>query len=79
MTSHPDPTRSILDSDANVGEDHGLAGSMGVSSERVGKVSGDPSPATHGAESTAAEDAPPTRSESEATPSRTPEPNPEND
>ena len=52
MSDRPDAPRDLLDSDANVGAKDGLAGGMGVSSERVGKVRGSTEPATHGTEAT---------------------------
>jgi hypothetical protein len=48
--------RDILDSEPNVGEEHGLAGGMGVSSERVGKIRGSAEPATTGVEDLTSED-----------------------
>lgn len=52
MSERPDEPRDLLDSDANVGEADGLAGTMGVSSERVGKVRGSSGLRTHGTEDT---------------------------
>src|SRR3954453_2089733 len=42
--------RDVLESEPNVGETHGLAGGMGVSSERVGKVRGSSEPSPGGTE-----------------------------
>ncbi|MBO9523969.1 MAG: hypothetical protein J7518_20735 [Nocardioidaceae bacterium] len=44
--------RDVMDSEPNVGEHSGLAGDMGVSSERVGPVEGQNEPFTTGAKST---------------------------
>lgn len=55
-TSGSNEPNELQESDPNGGGAHGLAGGMGVSSERVGKVRGSDEPATHGVESTAAED-----------------------
>ena len=79
MNDRADPRRDVLDSEPNFGEDSGLAGGMGVSSERVGKVRGSPEPATGGAESlehTEPTDPPPEQS---ADPRTGPEPHPAND
>lgn len=46
----PAAPRDVLESEPNVGT-HGLAGGMGVSSERVGPVRGDAEPRSTGAES----------------------------
>lgn len=72
-------TRDVIDSDANVGEDSGLAGGMGVSSERVGRVRGSAEPATHGAESTQSPPVPDPPPEQSADPRTGPEPHPAND
>jgi hypothetical protein len=45
-TQLPEP--QVTDSDANGNGPHGLAGGMGVSSERTGHVSGAEGEATHG-------------------------------
>ena len=84
MTDHPEDSaaraarpRDVLDSEPNMGEESGLAGDMGVSSERVGRVRGTPEPTTGGAESldsTAPTDPPPEQS---ADPRTGPEPHPE--
>ena len=50
MSGRPDAPRDVLDSEPNVGEESGLSGGMGVSSERVGKVRGSSEPKTTGAE-----------------------------
>ncbi len=49
--SDPAAPRDVLDSEPNMGEESGLRGNMGVSSERVGKVRGMPEPTTGGNES----------------------------
>ena len=58
MSERSAEPRDVLASEANVGEDSGLAGGMGVSSERVGKVRGSAEPATTGTEDTSPTDAP---------------------
>ncbi len=55
-----DPTeaaapRPLSDSDPSAGESDGLAGGMGVSSERTGPVRGTPGQVTHGTEDTSAD------------------------
>ncbi|MET3962769.1 hypothetical protein ABIE44_002703 [Marmoricola sp. OAE513] len=60
MTGTDDPDE-LTGSDPNGGGSAGLAGGMGVSSERVGKVRGSSEPQTHGVEETgvaAADDVP---------------------
>ncbi|WP_310964581.1 hypothetical protein [Nocardioides terrisoli] len=74
-----DPSSGVLESDAAGNNPDGLAGEMGLSSERVGKVRGSVRPATHGAEATVSpevEDPPPEQS---ADPASGPEPHPDND
>jgi hypothetical protein len=69
----------LRDSDPNGGGPEGLAGAMGVSSERVGKLRGVVEPGTHGEESLDSEppaDPPPEQS---ADPASGPEPHPAND
>jgi len=56
MTENPAEPRDVLDSEPNMGEDSGLAGDMGVSSERVGRVRGTPDETTGANESLASED-----------------------
>ncbi|MCW2785576.1 MAG: hypothetical protein JWP74_2093 [Marmoricola sp.] len=51
MSRAGDPQR-ITESDPNGDGTEGLAGSMGVSSERIGAVRGSDEEATHGAEET---------------------------
>lgn len=48
--------RDVLDSEPSMGEDSGLAGDMGVSSERVGRVRGTPEPTTGANESLESDD-----------------------
>jgi hypothetical protein len=45
----PPPDPKVTDSDPSGSGPHGLAGGMGVSSERTGRVSGAEGEATHGA------------------------------
>jgi len=54
-TNGEDPLSS---SDPNGGGEAGLAGGMGVSSERVGKVRGSDKPATNGLEDTSKDSTP---------------------
>lgn len=48
-STRPVPVPEVTESDPNGGGVHGLAGGMGVSSERTGPVSGQQDEATHGA------------------------------
>jgi hypothetical protein len=48
----PVEPREVTDSDPNAGEADGLAGGMGISSERVGPVRGEDGERTHGGEDT---------------------------
>jgi hypothetical protein len=69
----------VSESDPNGAGPEGLAGSMGVSSERVGRMRGAIEPGTHGTESTQSRpvtDPPPEQS---ADPASGPEPHPAND
>ncbi|HEX4189746.1 MAG TPA: hypothetical protein VHZ06_02025 [Marmoricola sp.] len=75
----PVEPREVTDSDPNAGEADGLAGEMGVSSERVGAVRGD-ADGTHGAEDTSATDSPADAPpEQSADPATGPEVHPAND
>lgn len=51
MTAPGEPN-DLTESDPNGAGSDGLAGGMGVSSERVGKVRGSAVPTTHGTEAT---------------------------
>lgn len=77
---NPAAPRRLSDSDPNAGGPSGLAGEMGVSSERTGRVRGTPGEVTHGTEDTsprpAPADPPPEQSPD---PARGPEVHPAND
>jgi hypothetical protein len=78
MSTHGEP-RDVLDSEPNHGDKHGLAGGMGVSSERVGKVRGSSQPATGGAEDLSSEEPADPPPEQSADPRTGPEVQPAND
>ncbi|MFL6159853.1 MAG: hypothetical protein ACJ72D_27510 [Marmoricola sp.] len=54
--SRPNDPYDVSASDPNGDSEDGLAGSMGVSSERVGKMRGNVEPGTHGVELTGSSD-----------------------
>ena len=79
MSERAGEPREVLDSEPNVGEEHGLSGGMGVSSERVGKVRGSAEPATSGAEDLSSEEPADPPPEQSADPRTGPEVQPAND
>jgi hypothetical protein len=78
MTEQPGAPRDVLDSEPGMGEESALAGDMGVSSERVGRVRGTDVPTTSGAEDLDSADPVDPPPEQSADP-RTGEPHPAND
>ena len=63
----PEEARDVSASDPNAGGPDGLAGGMGVSSERTGRVRGTPGEVSHGTEDTSTSDP-------DATPDTSPDP-----
>ncbi|MGN6578181.1 MAG: hypothetical protein ACTHKG_21110 [Nocardioides sp.] len=79
MTERAGEPRDVLDSEPNMGETHGLAGGMGVSSERVGKVRGTDEPTTGANEDLSSEEPADPPPEQSADPRTGPEVHPAND